>query len=189
MAARGKKSLIGIIISRVIGICIFLILLWVALVLRSYIGSPLYHSIVNFFWENVELLIFLAILFLVAELFGALDFPLNLPAPLFNGIASIFLIAFLFMVFLLVNRLYNLNISSQLHLIEILMYPLVFIIIVIVGYAKIFASLGSEAAGSGERPAPEEAPSQQGKSWEEIGSEFRGAIYDLLHKIREELRK
>jgi hypothetical protein len=196
MTGKKKRSLIGIILSRIVGFCIFLLLLGVAWYIDTYIWSPpLFHTIVVFLtaYYTLGALIFLSILFLIAELFNELDFPLNLPAPLFNGIASIFLIAFLRIIFQLIDTYFRFGLSGYLDIIAFILVPLVFILVVIVGYVKIFAGLGAEPVRPAEKaaPAPEPSatPSPQGKSWEEIGSEFRGAIYDLLHRIREELKK
>ncbi|MDD1674829.1 MAG: hypothetical protein LUQ13_04205 [Methanomicrobiales archaeon] len=192
ITVKKKKSLISITISRIVGFFIFLFFLVIARFIDINVwSSPLFHRVVLFFIDNLGILILITIIFLVAELFGALDFPLNLPAPLFNGIASLFLIAFLFLLLDLIGDPYGTGISGYLKVAEIILYPLIFIIVVIVGYAKIFVSLGAETIHTEKAtPAAQSPPgTTTEKSWEEIGSEFRGAVYDLLHRIREELKK
>jgi hypothetical protein len=40
----------------------------------------------------------------------------------------------------------------------------------------------------GERYDSAAQPVSDARSWEEIGEEFRGMIYDIFHRIREDIR-
>ena len=77
-----------------IGIICFLIVVVLANILTYYVGSQVYHSGVTFVNENFWLLLLIAIILMIADLFGAFPFPLNLPAPIVKAIGSVFCIAF-----------------------------------------------------------------------------------------------
>ena len=77
--------------------------------------------------------------------------------------------------------------------------PFVFLVVLISGYYVIFRQLseqpekeGEEISGTlmvhGERYDPAAQPLSDARSWEEIGEEFRGMIYDIFHRIREDIR-
>jgi hypothetical protein len=84
-------------------------------------------------------------------------------------------------------------------LIPSLIVPLVFLIVLAIGYYVIFRQLSEQPKTDGEygsdtlmvqgerydsasRPAPDV------RSWEEIGGEFRVMLYDIIHRIREDIR-
>ena len=94
-----NKSLGWVFVSRMIGIICFLIVVVLANILTYYVANPIYHSGVNFINENFWLLLLIAVILLVADLFGAFPFPLNLPAPIIRAFGSVFCIAFILSVF------------------------------------------------------------------------------------------
>jgi hypothetical protein len=147
----------------------------------------------------IVLVVTFSILFLVGEVFLALDFPLSLPGPFFNALGSVFLVSFLFQLLYLVDRIGGITIFSLFRPLEPLLYFLVFLIVLIVQYVHLF-SRGERY----ERENPEYArrpatgPSQEGSShpspndqisWDEVGAEFRNLMYDFFHALRESLRK
>jgi len=189
---RRSRSIPWIVASRLLGIVIFLIVLAVARAAAFTSGNALFSTLVDFFYANLGLIIFIGILFLVAECFGVLIFPLNLPAPLFNAIASIFLVSFILRLLEVINGYYGLEILPILDVLEVLLYPLLFILVLIAGYYEIFSGIGQEEGKPVvEHPQSPPSPSSEpaAKSWDEIGSEIRQTIYDIVHRFREEINR
>ena len=75
-----QHSLGWVFVSRMIGIICFLIVIVLANILTFYVASPLYHSGVDFLNLNFWLLLLIAIIIFIGDIFGAFPFPLNLPA-------------------------------------------------------------------------------------------------------------
>jgi hypothetical protein len=84
-------------------------------------------------------------------------------------------------------------------LIPSVVVPLVFLIVLVSGYYVIFRQLSEQAKtdgedGSdtllvhGERFDSAAQPASDARSWEEIGGEFRVMLYDIVHRIREDIR-
>lgn len=186
-----------VFVSRMIGIICFLIVVVLANILKFYIENPVYHSGVTFINENFWLLILIAVILLIADLFGTLAFPLNLPAPIIKATGSVFVIAFILRVFQWVDVVASVNLYASFWLVSFLVVPLVFLIVLAVGYAEILRRLwwqpGPDEGGAGivvqkeAAPGGEEVP--DAKSWDEIGAEFRIMLYDIIHRFRQEIRK
>ncbi len=127
------------VLSKIISIIVFLIVL---LLLNIY--SPLAHSsaltqIVSFINANVFLIIFISVLFVAGDVFLPLAFPLNLPFPLFNAIGAVFLAVFLIRLIGLIDSLTGIRIFSFVSMIAPLIYTLVFVLALILGYVEIFS--------------------------------------------------
>jgi hypothetical protein len=140
MGERRKESVVGVLISRVIGLVIFLILLGILNILAGdYVQSPIFLQIVAFLNANLGLLILITVIFLVGDLFGALTFPLNLPGPVFGAVGAVFLVMFLFRLFSLVGELTGVGLFALFKTFALPVYVLVFIIALIGGYIALFA--------------------------------------------------
>jgi hypothetical protein len=162
------------------------------------VANPIYHSGVTFINENFWLLGLIAVILLVADLFGAFPFPLNLPAPIIKAIGSVFCIAFILRVFQWVDTVTTLSLYPAFWLVSFLVVPLVFLIVLATGYFEIMrrlwlqpnldADTGAEVVHLAVIKEPE-LPVQNAKSWEEIGEEFRMMLYDIIHRFRQEINK
>lgn len=141
MGERRKESFFGVLVSRVIGIVVFLILLAVLNALAgAYVQSPTFLRVVEFLNANIGLLILIAAIFLVGDLFGALAFPLNLPGPVFGAVGAVFTVMFLFRLFLLVGEITGIGFFTLFEgTLALLIYIVVFIIVLIGGYIALFA--------------------------------------------------
>ncbi|MCK4476848.1 MAG: hypothetical protein KAU16_08990, partial [Methanophagales archaeon] len=109
--------------------------------LTIFIMNPLFHQVVQFLNKNIVLLIVMFVIFLIGEVFNALIFPLNLPAPLFDAIGSVFLVAFIFRIFAFLDAFTKENIFQIFTRLSFLIYLLVFIIVLLGGYSWLFARL------------------------------------------------
>ncbi|MFA5266792.1 MAG: hypothetical protein WC379_02385 [Methanoregula sp.] len=181
-----------------IGIICFLIVVVLANILTYYVENPIYHSGVTFINENFWLLGLIAVILLVADIFGAFPFPLNLPAPIIKAIGSVFCIAFILRVFQWVDTVTTMSLYPAFWLVSFLVVPLVFLIVLATGYFEIMrrlwlqpkldADAGAEVVHLAVIKEPEQ-PVPNAKSWEEIGSEFRMMLYDIIHRFRQEINK
>lgn len=137
-----KNSVWWGVLSKVIGIVVFLILVVIVNILTAYISNPLFSSVVGFLNANVLLIILISALLIIGEVFLALHFPFDLPGPLFNAVGSIFVVSFILnLVVFVIGLLTSENISAPFRLLSYFLYPLVFIIVVVLGYVRIFSSL------------------------------------------------
>lgn len=139
MGERRKESFFGVLVSRVIGIVIFLILLAVLNALAGYVQSPTFLRVVEFLNANIGLLILITAIFLIGDLFGALAFPLNLPGPVFSAVGAVFTVVFLFRLFLLVGEITGVTFFTLFEgTLALLIYLFVFFIVLIGGYIALF---------------------------------------------------
>jgi hypothetical protein len=193
-----QHSLGWVFVSRMIGILCFLIVVVLANILTYYVRNPLYHSGVAFLDLNFWLLLLIAIIIFVADIFGAFPFPLNLPAPVIKAIGSVFIIAFVLRVFEWVDTTTGNNIYHYFWLLSFVIVPIVFIIVLLAGYYEIICDLWAKAKlrdqsdveVAGETVSATGSPAVTSpKSWEDIGAELRLMLYDLLHRFRAEIRK
>jgi hypothetical protein len=193
-----NTSLGWVFVSRMIGIICFLIVVVLANILTYYVASPVYHSGVTFINENFWLLVLISIILLVADLFGAFPFPLNLPAPIIRAFGSVFCIAFVLSVFQWVDRNFGTSLYQFFWVLAFLVVPLVFLIVLVTGYFEIMRrlwrqpDLGDETGAKVVQQETIEETEQMVsdiKSWEEIGAEFRMMLYDIIHRFRKEIKK
>jgi hypothetical protein len=196
MSRYRNRSLGWVFVTRMMGIICFLIVVVLANILTYYVANPVYHSGVNFINENFWLLILIAIIFLVADLFGAFPFPLDLPAPIIKAIGSVFCIAFILRVFLWVDGVALTSFYQIFWYLSFLIVPLVFLIVLASGYYEIMRQLWwqprTDEEGQVILQAPLTYPEEEvsdAKSWEEIAVEFRLMLYDIIHRFRQEIKR
>ena len=193
-----NRSLGWVFVSRMIGIICFLIVVVLANILTYYVANPVYHSGVNFINGNFWLLVLIAVILLVSDLFGAFPFPLNLPSPIIKAIGSVFCIAFILRVFQWVDTVTAMNLYPAFWFVSFLVVPLVFLIVLTTGYFEIMRRVWRQPNLDGETGVnvvqqesfdDSEHLLSDVKSWEEIGAEFRMMLYDIIHRFREEIKK
>lgn len=132
------KSALKIIASKVLGLFIFLILVLLINILTYFIQNQFLEMIVRFFNSNLWILILMSIIFMLAEIFWVLDYPLNLPAPFLSAVSSLFLVAFLLETVKMIGISSNLFPERIIQLVPIIVYPLVFLVVLVIGYVKIY---------------------------------------------------
>jgi hypothetical protein len=181
-----------------IGIICFLIVVVLANILTFYVASPYYHSAVTFIDENFWLLVLIALLLFIGDLFRAFPFPINLPSPIIKAIGSIFCIAFILKLFQWIDLVTSTRLYDLSWFLSFFIVPLVFLAVLAVGYFEIFRQIWwqprsepdeSVVIGPESEAGQEHQPAQDIKSWEDIGAEFRLFAYDLLHRFREEIKR
>jgi len=200
MGQNRNKPLSWIFVSRMMGIICFLIVVVLANFLTYYVANPFYRSGVTFLNENIWLLIIIAIVLLIADIFGVFAFPLNLPAPIIRAIGSVFLIVFILRAIQWADTIAVTNLYPSLSLISVIIVPFVFLIVLASGYYHILRQISWEPDMEGEdtndtfmvqNEYHDSAayPVTDAKSWDEIGGEFRMMMYDIIHRFREDIRK
>lgn len=203
-----QVSLSYTVISRSIGIVVFLILLVILNILLRQIQSPFFHAIVGFLNVNFWVILLFGLLFLFADVFRAAFFPLNLPYPLIAGIGSVFFLMFFFRLMDFLDAYFQLAISGYIDWTYYFIAPLVFLIVLVCGYVSIFRKAFCPVDGKGITgatpvgiPVEEEksgivAPvgptrviPEESKSWDDISAEFRALVFDIIHAFRAALLK
>jgi hypothetical protein len=197
--SENPHSIPWIIVSRLIGLVIFFIIVVVLWNVQS--DNAIIASVISFLVApvTIALIVIFSLLFLVGEVFLALNFPLNLPGPFLNALGSIFLISFLLQLLYLVDRIGDFVIFTLFKSLEPLLYVLVFFIVLIVQYVHLFSSwkddqekravLVAEPGDSSPNREPASGNSQKDVSWKEVEAEFRMLLHDFFHSLRDALKK
>jgi hypothetical protein len=179
-----------------IGIITFLIVLVLANILTIYVGNEIFRSGVTFVNGNFWLLLLIGIILLIADVFSAFPFPLNLPAPIIRAIGSVFIIAFVLRIFDWVDNITGNDIYTFFWLLSFIIVPLVFILVLATGYYEILKQLFRSGRLNGATPSVSDPtigtpkPESNGngvKSWEDVHTEFRMMVWDIIHRFREEI--
>ena len=135
------KLAFQVLLTSIIGLLIFLVLLAIVNLLSPYISNIYYNQATLFLNNNVWLILSLTVIILIGNIFQVLDFPLNLPYPLFKGVSGFLIVLFIFQVFLFIEKLTNINFPLPLDLIAYLIAFLVLIIVIIMEYIYLFSDI------------------------------------------------
>jgi hypothetical protein len=182
-----KRSFAFALASSAVSFGLFLVLIGVLNLLVDYIDDALFHQIVTFVNDNIEIIITFAIIFLIGSLFQNLQFPFNLPAPLVNAVGAMFFITFMFRVFAFVDSQIEEPIFQNIEEGSFLIYPVVFLVVIVGGYISIFTQ--TVARERKERLGEEPTEEREERTWNDVGEEFREMWYDIFHSVRRWLRK
>jgi hypothetical protein len=147
-----SKSILRKILYKALGFVVFIAIMLLLNVLSVVLPEPHLVSIVLFLNQNIVLLIIMNLLLFFGAVFSALDFPLDLPAPIFNAVGGTLVVTFLIRVFELVAVLTGGIVAISLKPIATLLYILVFMIIFVVGYIVILLRVTSRDERDDEPP-------------------------------------
>lgn len=177
-----------VVISGLTGMIVFLVLLVILGYLASYFHNAFLLGFVSLLVDNLSLIITMGILFMVADVFSLFRYPFNLPGPLFSGIGSLFVVSFIFILLNFFDLWYGTGMSVIFSKSKDILYLLVFFIVVIAGYARIFSPKLSKD------DVPPQTDTNNSTcpvcpSWGDVGNEIRQAIFDLFHRFREEINR
>ncbi|HXW98824.1 MAG TPA: hypothetical protein VEI51_03790 [Methanomicrobiales archaeon] len=182
-----RRSIIWTVFSTIFGILFFYVLL-AALNILVPSDHAVIHGLVLLLSNNFPLFIVIALVLMTGEIFDRFTFPLNLPAPLFYALASVFLVLFIFNIFEFLDAITGAGIYKNLEILRVLLSILIFLIVFTGGYFKIFGDLLMMARQRELRAEPA-AGSPDTKTWDDIGNEFRQLVFDVLQRMREEIRE
>jgi len=149
---------------------------------------PTLIPLVTFLKANVSIVVAFTIFFMIAEILFETFIPFNLLAPIFNAFGSIYLIKFLFSMINKITSMNGADISVLYFLLRIIVYPIVFVIVLITGYVKIFNNKPMKKKVRPDMKKDKKIKHDE-KSWEDIGNSFRRAISDLFRKLAEIIDK
>ncbi|MDP2925832.1 MAG: hypothetical protein Q8N99_05665 [Nanoarchaeota archaeon] len=187
------KSIIRIIISQIIGFLIFLILLAIANYFSNNLNIKMFSDIVAFLNSNLMFLVFLTIIGLTNEIFWNLIFPINLIAPITSSVFTIYILLFFKRLLDFLIEYENLAINIP---IEQLFFPIT-LIVLISGYIIILVRHNKstnieDRSGTKFPDKKKEIIRKEIKrlnrdlkeiSWNDVGDEFKDALYKLGNRI------
>lgn len=130
------------ILSSVIGLVIFLVLLLILNYLGIYINNGILNFMIYFLNSNFYIFILIMIVGLFGEIFSKLVFPFNLASPIFKATLGIFIVYLLIGVWNLLEEILGINLVFE--NLGNIVYTLVFIIVLVASYIRIFASMGKK---------------------------------------------
>ncbi len=177
-----NKTVLGVTLSRLIGLILFLILFAIASILQ--IDNLTYLQVVNFLSVNLWIIVLLSIFFYLGELFFVFKFPFNLPGPIFNAIGGILLADFLFKMFYFIGYILLDGGYYPFENLEPLIYFLVFAIVLIAGYISIFVNI---KRGEESRKLRKKYLKNTKNEFQDIGEEFKETAHTVMKNIRKSL--
>ncbi|HVP94623.1 MAG TPA: hypothetical protein VMS89_05550 [Methanoregulaceae archaeon] len=189
MVNRRERSVPWIIVSGFFGIVIFLILMAALRYFSVSIGDGSLTGIIDFIIANTAIIIIFVIFLMIAEIFYSFPFPADLPGPVFSGIGTLFFLAFIFNILRYIDRQYTIGLFPGFSLFIPLIYLIIFILILISGYVRIFTRLPRREEIRSKDPGSSIDENCYNKTWEDVGVEFRGMLYDTFHRMREEINR
>jgi hypothetical protein len=133
-----ERSVGRIIISRLIGLLVFIILLGIANIIAGLVNQNTFNDIINFLNSNFRLVLLFSILFLIGEIFNNLEFPFDLPAPIFNAFGAVLLTEFIFSLLAIPYLLNHVEVTLMLGRLYGIAIPAVFLAVIVFGYMSIF---------------------------------------------------
>jgi len=145
------RAVTQILVTKVISLLIFLILIGLLNFLLDFFDNSVFSSVVYFLNFNFGVIILFWVLFLFGDLFYALVFPMDLPAPIFHAIGSSFLLLFIFRIFALLEDLIGMEIGLPVESLYLFITMIVFISVFIIGYFRIFDRIGGAKVRAGKR--------------------------------------
>ena len=173
-----KKGVLSVTFFRLIGLVVFLIIL--ALANSFSWNNSIYLQILEFLNQNIGIIILFSLLLYLGELFFLFEFPINTPAPLFNAFGGIFLVSFIFRIFYQIEEFVNQEVFSVFYNFLLLILLIVFFVILIFGYVKVFSRIERKENGKKEFKKEE----VEDVKWKDIGNEFKRAFYNLGRTFR-----
>jgi predicted neutral ceramidase superfamily lipid hydrolase len=135
---KGKKGKTVLRVTLLQLTCLLVFLLFLGLANLVNVDNPTYPQVIQFLNENVGTIIIFAFLFYLGELFFVFRFPFNLPAPILNAFGGIFLIEFLFRIFYMIGEIVAGGAFFTFKPLELCIFILVFLVVIVLGYVKIF---------------------------------------------------
>jgi uncharacterized membrane protein len=183
-----KKKLLHIFMSWVFSIVILFVIFSGLFILNQKGDNMFFELIFLFLKDNLIFIILISSVFFIAEIFFYFDFPINIPAPIINGIGSIFLINLIFEIFAFIGGITQQDIFMILISFSVFIYPLVFIIVLISGYFLILARIKKKSKKESENENEFiKDINKDKKSWNDIEDEFRETLYEGIHAVKKSI--
>lgn len=197
-----KERAIGKMVwGKVFGLIGFFLLVLVFQWLSGKYDLLILKYIYSFLFVNIQLIVIITLLFLIGEIFMKLDFPYNIPGPLFNAPAAVLITKFIFQFIDILGH-YT-NAFSFIQGMQTGIYYLVYSLTLIIGYIIILSirerlsrdkdenkdkteKKDKKSKKEGKESADKKEPAEKKRNveWNEVGREFRLLGYDIAHSLR-----
>ncbi|HOI18473.1 MAG TPA: hypothetical protein PLX15_01270 [Candidatus Woesearchaeota archaeon] len=138
---RKQKSIMFVFLTKLYWFFSFIVIISLVNLLSLFIKNEIFQEIVKFTNQSILIIILMAIIFFLGELFEILRFPFNLLYPLFNATGAIFMISFIQKILALISNIVNEPMIVITDKFIPFVSTIVFIIVIISGYIEIFISL------------------------------------------------
>ena len=176
------------VFRKVIWLVIFLAVVALLNFIAGWLPFSNFQYFVNFFNTNVDYIIIMFAIFLVADLFWMGDFPVNLPGPLGTATGGVLLTAFVVAIFREVNEMTHSTVFDWLILFAWPLIYTIFGVVFVLGYFQIFHKEFTEKEIQIIR-VKEKVKERKGKGkkktgWDDIWDEIKGLLKDYLKLIR-----
>ncbi|MFA5856086.1 MAG: hypothetical protein WC867_01910 [Candidatus Pacearchaeota archaeon] len=183
-----RKPLDKLILSSLVGILVLFIIVIITNYLTGIFNNYFLREFAIFLNANLSLIVLMNLLFLIASIFLNIIFPFNLPGPLFNAFGSIFLFRLIINIFKFIDIISVQPIFEFMN-IELIIFIqfLMFLIVLIIGYIKLFSELDIEDRKI--KDSKNRHKTNKRITWEDVSEEFIGVFYDLGRAIRRAINK
>ncbi len=140
------NSVAKLLVYRLIGFLVFLSLMVALNILVTYTTVPIFSEFVIFLNNHLVFVSWIALFLVLGEVFILLRYPFNIPYPLFNSAGALLVVYFFadFFIFLMSYSQTQFLPVETLNIIFFIAGMLVFFIVLIVGYYKIFKNIPDE---------------------------------------------
>jgi len=138
------NSVVKLLISRLIGFLVFLALMIVLNILVNYTTVPVFNEFVTFLNNHLVFISWIALFLVLGEIFILLRYPFNIPYPLFNSAGALLIVYFFADFFMLLMSYSAVVPDFPFNNVFFIAGILVFFIVLIVGYYKIFKNIPEE---------------------------------------------
>jgi len=142
-----KKSSIKYIMKEVLIFFIFIVIVGIFNILGYFVSEPSLISIVGILNKSIIWLFLALVLFYFGKVFRRLSFPYNLPWPLIDGVAWVFLIKLMFDAI----SVAEIFIGSKVKLdsvyfvifenVNVIVSSIVFLLVIIIGYIVLISNI------------------------------------------------
>ncbi|MFH1400592.1 MAG: hypothetical protein ABIH41_03670 [Nanoarchaeota archaeon] len=173
------RSLTTTILARLLGLLVFLAVLWIVNTTASIWHDDIAQQTIRFLNENALLIIVMGAIFLIADIFDALRFPLNIPAPIISAAGALLAVTVILNLLETLDSAIGTSIGENAGAARPQIYVGIFLIVLVAGYLTII----SRAVRTNKQPEQEKPP-----TWQDVGTEWRGLIRDTLRKARTRIK-
>lgn len=202
-----RRSIIRQIISSLFGIILFLVILGIANIIIPNVNNAAYSEIVGFFNSSLGFLIILFLVGLVNEIFWNFYLPFDLIAPIISTVFAIFIMIFFEKFWNFIKDYFNINFSIPFDI----LYIIIPLIVLVSGYLLIISEEYwfrrkrrlreeyedritdriNQATNKTTDRIEEEIDNLKKHvekiDWEDVGDEFKVALYNLGKSINNAL--
>lgn len=138
------SSVLKLLVSRLIGFIIFLLLMIALNILVTYTSVPIFTEFVGFLTDRLVFISWIALFLIIGELFVLFKYPFNIPYPLFNATGALLVTYFFADFFMFLMSYSSIQPDFPFDTVFLIAGILIFFIVVIVGYYKIFKNVPEE---------------------------------------------